>query len=234
MKREVIADKGIWTAKKRYILNAHDVEGVRYKEPQLKIMGIEAVKSSTPAPCRQKIKDALKIIMSGDEKQLNTFIQEFREEFMKLPPEEIAYPRSVNGIDKYTNKTEGELKLDLMTGKLMPGVKKMFALKSPIHTKGAILYNHLITINKLVNKYELIQEGDKIKFLHMKEPNIYQSSSISFMTKLPKELDLESFIDKDLQFTKSFIDPLKFITTKILWKIDDSYGTQGTLEDFFN
>jgi hypothetical protein len=92
----------------------------------------------------------------------------------------------------------------------------------------------LITINKLVNKYELIQEGDKIKFLHMKEPNIYQSSSISFMTKLPKELDLESFIDKDLQFTKSFIDPLKFITTKILWKIDDSYGTQGTLEDFFN
>ena len=233
MKREVIADKGIWTAKKRYILNAHDVEGVRYKEPQLKIMGIEAVKSSTPAPCRQKIKDALKIIMSGDEKQLNTFIQEFREEFMKLPVEEIAYPRSVNGIDKYTNKTEGELKLDLMTGKLMPGVKKMFALKSPIHTKGAILYNHLITINKLVNKYELIQEGDKIKFLHMKEPNIYQSSSISFMTKLPKELDLESFIDKDLQFIKSFIDPLKFITTKILWKIDDSYGTQGTLEDFF-
>ena len=215
MKREVIANKGIWTAKKRYILNAYDVEGVRYKEPQLKIMGIEAVKSSTPAPCRQKIKDALKIIMSGNEKMLNTFIQEFREEFMKLPPEDIAYPRSVNGIKKFTSSNG------------------LFAKGAPIHCKGAILYNHLINKNNLSNKYELIQEGDKIKFLHLKEPNVYISTAISFMTKLPKELDFEFLIDKDLQFTKSFVDPLKFITTKILWKIDDSYGTQGTLEDFF-
>ena len=215
MKREVIADKGIWTAKKRYILNAHDVEGVRYKEPQLKIMGIEAVKSSTPAPCRQKIKDALKIIMSGDEKMLNTFIQEFREEFMKLPLEEIAYPRSVNGIKKFTSSNG------------------LFAKGAPIHCKGAILYNHLINKNNLSNKYELIQEGDKIKFLHLKEPNVYISTAISFMTKLPKELDFESIIDYDVQFTKSFVEPLKFITTKILWNIDDSYGTQGTLEDFF-
>ena len=215
MKREVIADKGIWTAKKRYILNAHDVEGVRYKEPQLKIMGIEAVKSSTPAPCRQKIKDALKIIMSGDEKMLNTFIQEFREEFMKLPPEEIAYPRSVNGVEKFTSDSG------------------LFAKGAPIHCKGAILYNHLLHKHNLDKKYELIQEGDKIKFLHLKEPNLYTSTAISFMTKLPKELDFKSIIDYDAQFTKSFVDPLKFITTKILWKIDDSYGTQGTLEDFF-
>ena len=215
MKREVIADKGIWTAKKRYILNAYDVEGVRYKEPQLKIMGIEAVKSSTPAPCRQKIKDALKIIMSGDEKMLNTFIQEFREEFMKLPVEDIAYPRSVNGIKKFTSDSG------------------LFAKGAPIHCKGAILYNHLIRKHKLSNKYEFIQEGDKIKFLHLKEPNLYTSTAISFMTKLPKELDFKSIIDYDVQFTKSFVDPLKFITTKILWKIDDSYGTQGTLEDFF-
>ena len=215
MKREVIADKGIWTAKKRYILNAHDVEGVRYKEPQLKIMGIEAVKSSTPAPCRQKIKDALKIIMSGDEKMLNTFIQEFREEFMKLPPEEIAYPRSVNGVEKFTSDSG------------------LFAKGAPIHCKGAILYNHLLHKHNLDKKYELIQDGDKIKFLHLKEPNLYQSTAISFMTKLPKELDFTSIIDYDVQFTKSFVEPLKFITTKILWKIDDSYGQQGTLEDFF-
>jgi DNA polymerase elongation subunit (family B) len=216
MKREVIANKGIWTAKKRYILNAYDVEGVRYKEPQLKIMGIEAVKSSTPAPCRQKIKDALKIIMSGNEKELNAFIQEFREEFMELPLEEIAYPRSVNGIKKFTSSNG------------------LFAKGAPIHCKGAILYNHLINKNNLSNKYELIQEGDKIKFLHLKEPNVYISTAISFMTKLPKELDFTSIIDYDVQFTKSFVDPLKFITTKIKWHIDDSYGTQGTLEDFFN
>ena len=215
MKREVIADKGIWTAKKRYILNAWDVEGVRYKEPQLKIMGIEAVKSSTPAPCRQKIKDALKIIMNGDEKMLNTFIQEFREEFMNLPPEDIAYPRSVNGLSKFSS------------------TNTLFAKGAPIHCKGGILYNHLVKKNKLSHKYPYIQEGDKIKFLHLKLPNIYQSSAISFITDLPKELDFHSKVDYTLQFEKSFIEPLKFITEKILWRIDQSYGTQGTLEDFF-
>ena len=87
--------------------------------------------------------------------------------------------------------------------------------------------------NKLTNKYPLIQEGDKIKFLHMKQPNIYTSSAFSFLTFMPKELDIMDRIDYDEQFTKSFVEPLRFITEKILWKIDDSYGEQGTLEDFF-
>ncbi len=215
MSREIIADKGIWTAKKRYILNSWDIEGVRYKTPQLKIMGIEAVKSSTPAVCRQKIKDALNIIMTGDEKELNNFIQEFRDEFMKLPPEDIAYPRSVNGLKKFSSSNG------------------MFAKGAPIHCKGAILYNHLVKKHKLSNKYPLIQEGDKIKFLHMKQPNVYTASAFSFLTFMPKELDILDRIDYDEQYRKSFVEPLRFITEKIQWKIDDSYGTQGTLEDFF-
>jgi len=234
MKREVIADKGIWTAKKRYILNAHDVEGVRYKEPQLKIMGIEAVKSSTPAPCRQKIKDALQIIMSGDEKMLNSFVKEFRDDFMKLPPEEIAYPRSVNGISKYTDNSSGhDVAINLLDMKQQIVKYNLFKSRSPIHVRGAILYNHLVEKYKLNNKLVYIQEGDKIKFLHMKQPNVYQSSSISFMTELPKGLGLQEMVDYELQFEKSFVEPLKFITDKVLWRIDDSYGQQGTLEDFF-
>ena len=213
MKREVIADKGIWTAKKRYILNAHDIEGVRYKEPTLKIMGIEAVKSSTPAPCREKIKEALKIMMSGDEKELNKFIQNFREEFLTLPPEDIAYPRSVNGLNKWSE------------------THTLFKKGAPIHVKGGILYNHLVKKNKLTRYYPLIQEGDKIKFLYLKLPNIYQSSSISFITTLPKQLDFK--VDYELQFEKSFIEPLNFIIEKIGWFVDRTYGTQGTLEDFF-
>ena len=215
MSREVIADKGIWTAKKRYILNVHDSEGVRYKIPQLKIMGIEAVKSSTPHVCREKIKNALNIIMTSDEKELNDFIQDFRNEFMSLPPEDIAYPRSVNGLKKFSSSNG------------------MFAKGAPIHCKGAILYNHLVRKHKLSNKYPLIQEGDKIKFLHMKQPNIYTSSAFSFVTFMPKELDIMDRIDYDVQFTKSFVEPLRFITEKIRWRIDDSYGTQGTLDDFF-
>ena len=214
MKREVIANKGLWTAKKRYILNAYDVEGVRYKEPQLKIMGLEAVKSSTPAPCREKIKEALKIIMSGDEKMLNTFIQDFRKEFMNMAPEQIAYPRSVNGLSKWTDSSN------------------LFAKGAPIHVKGAILYNHLIKRHKLGNKYPNIMEGDKIKFLHLKTPNVYQSTAITFSTRLPKELDFYSIIDYDVQYEKSFVEPLKFITDKILWNIDKSYGAQGNLMDF--
>ena len=215
MGREAIADKGIWTAKKRYILNLHDMEGVRFKEPTLKIMGIEAVKSSTPAPCRAKIKEALKIIMSGDEKMLNTVIQEFREEFMTLPPEDIAYPRSCNGIDKFR------------------GESSLFARGAPIHVKGAILYNWLLEKEKLHGKYIKIQNGDKCRFVHMKQPNIYQSSAFSFMTEIPKELDISDHIDYDTQFDKSFVEPLRFICEKINWLIDDTYGLQGTLEDFF-
>ena len=214
MKREVIADKAIWTAKKRYILNAWDIEGVRYKEPNLKMMGIEAVKSSTPAPCRQKIKEALKIIMSGDEKMLNTFIQDFRKEFMSLSPEEIAYPRSVNGLRKWTDTAN------------------LFKKGAPIHVKGAILYNHLVRKNKLDKKYVYILEGDKIKFLHLRLPNKYQSTAITFITKLPRELDFHSVIDYDCQYMKSFVEPLKFITDKILWNIDKSFGAQGNLLDF--
>jgi DNA polymerase elongation subunit (family B) len=215
MAREAIADKGIWTAKKRYILNVHDMEGVRFKEPTLKIMGIEAVKSSTPAPCREKIKEALKIIMSDDEKMLNSFIRDFREEFMKLPPEDIAYPRSCNGVEKFR------------------GESKLFAKGAPIHVKGAILYNHLLKKDRLDNKYPFIQEGDKIRFLHLRQPNLYQSSAFSFMTEVPKELDIYDKIDYDEQFEKSFVEPLKVITEKINWLIDSSYGVQGTLEDFF-
>ena len=178
-------------------------------------MGIEAVKSSTPAPCRDKIKDALKIIINGNEKGLNNFIQEFREEFMTLSPEEIAFPRSCNGVQKFT------------------GESSLYKSGAPMHVKGAILYNYLLKKNKLDNKYPFIQEGDKIKFINLKQPNLYQCSAISFMTQLPKELDLHKSVDYDVQFEKSFIEPLNFILQKINWLVDRSYGTQGTLEDFF-
>jgi len=214
MSREVIADKGIWTAKKRYILNVWDNEGVRYQEPKLKIMGIEAVKSSTPEPCRNKIKEGLKIIMSGDEKMLNKFIRDFREEFMNMPAEMIAYPRSVNGLTKWSDPSS------------------LFAKGAPIHCKGAILYNHLLKQKKLVNKYPYIQEGDKIKFLHLRIPNAHQSSSISFITKMPDEFGLQSMIDYEQQFEKSFVEPLNFIVSKLKWTVDRTYGQQGNLMDF--
>jgi DNA polymerase elongation subunit (family B) len=229
MAREAIASTGIWTAKKRYILNVWDMEGVRFKEPYLKIMGIEAVKSSTPAPCREKIKQALKIIINGDEKELNAFIKDFREEFMNLPPEDIAYPRSCNGVEKYTATSKSTM--DLISGETVE--YGFFKKGAPIHTKGAILMNYLVEKNNLSAKYPFIQEGDKVKFIALKEPNKYQSSALSFMTSFPTEFGMEELIDRPQQFEKSFIEPLRFITDKIHWGIDGGDGRQGTLEDFF-
>jgi len=212
MGREAIADKGIWTAKKRYILNLYDMEGVRFKEPKLKIMGLESVKSSTPAPCREKLKEAIRIIMGGDEEMLNTFIQDFREEFMTLPPEDIAYPRSCNGLKKFR------------------GTDRLFALGAPKHVKGAILYNHLVDENKLGNKYVSIQEGDKVKFVNLKD-NIYQASAFSFMTKIPPELEILPMVDYTSQYEDSFLAPLRVITDKMNWILKND--EVGTLEEFF-
>ena len=215
MAREVIADKGIWTAKKRYILNVHDSEGVRFKEPELKVMGIESVKSSTPHACRERIKASLKVIVTEDEKSVNQFIQEFRKEFMNLPVESMAFPRSVNGIRKWGDKSS------------------IFKKGTPMHIKGALIYNYLLKKHKLTNKYPLIMDGEKLKYVLLKTPNIVQSNVIAFLGELPKEFGLHDQIDFDRQFSKSFVDPIELIMECIDWQVDRSYGTQRTLEALF-
>jgi len=202
MKRETIADKGIWTAKKRYILNAWDIEGVRFSEPKLKIMGIEAVKSSTPAPCRQKIKDALKVIMTKTNDDLIQFIEQFREEFKNMKPEEISFPRGVNNLGKFSHPTT------------------IYGKATPIHVRGALLYNYYIRKRELANKYPLIQEGEKIRFLYLKVPNKINENVISFIQEFPSELGLDKYVDYDLQFTKSFLEPLSTIINTIGWKTE--------------
>jgi len=211
MKREVIADKGIWTAKKRYILNVWDSEGVRYAEPKLKIMGIEAVKSSTPMACREKIKEALKVVMSGSESEFQEFIANFREEFKKLPFEDVAFPRGVSDLTKYVSS------------------KDIYAKGTPIHVRGAILYNHMLKKNNLLKKYETIKDGDKVKFCYMKVPNPVKENVFSILTVLPKELKLEQYIDYDTQFEKAYLEPLKSIVQMIGWTTEQ----QSTLESFF-
>jgi DNA polymerase elongation subunit (family B) len=211
MARENIADRGIWTAKKRYILNVWDSEGVRYEEPKLKMMGIEAVKSSTPAPCRAMIKDALKLMMNGTEDEVIAYIDNCRKEFISLPPEDIAFPRSVSDVVKYKSNST------------------IYSKGTPIHVRGALLYNHYIKENKLTNKYSLIQNGEKIKFCYLKKPNIIHENIISFIQDFPKELNLDKYIDYDLQFEKSFLEPLKIILDSIGWEVEKT----NTLESFF-
>ena len=202
MKRENIADKGIWTAKKRYILNVWDSEGVRYAEPKLKMMGIEAVKSSTPAPCRTKIKEALNIIMTKTEEDVIRFIDNFKEEFFSMPPEDIAFPRSVNGLTKWSDPVT------------------LYKKSCPIHVRGALLYNFQLKKRKLTHKYPLIQEGEKIKFCYLQKPNTVGENVISFISNFPTEINIHKNVDYKLQFEKSFLYPLKIILDAIGWKTE--------------
>lgn len=211
MKRECVAERGIWTAKKRYILSVWDSEGVRYEEPKLKIKGIEAIKSSTPAPCRKMLKDSFNIMMSGTEDDMIQFIDQCREKFKSLSPEQVAFPRSASDVQKYTSSSN------------------IYAPKTPIQVRGALLFNHYIKKNKLTNKYSLIQNGEKVKFIFLKKPNTIHENVISFIQEFPKELDLDKYIDYELQFEKAFLEPLKIILDVIGWSVEKTVS----LESFF-
>ena len=211
MKRECLADKGIWTGKKHYILNVHDNEGVRYTNPRLKVMGIESVKSSTPTSCRDKLKKSFDIIINKDETAIQEFIADFREQFEKEPIENIAFPRSVKGIEKYNGGTN------------------LYAKGTPVHVKATRLYNHYLKEKKLHNKHPFIQEGEKIKFVYLKQPNPIRDSVIAMMEGLPEEFGLHDYIDYDKQFEKSFRGPLNEILKVIGW----SPEKKSSLEAFF-
>jgi len=202
MKREALADKGIWTAKKRYIMHVYNNEGVQYAEPDMKVMGLEMIKSSTPAPVREKMKAALQIMMKGQESDIHSFISSFRDEFKKLAAEEISFPRGINGLREYGDKTA------------------IYKKGTPIHVKGALLYNYYLEEKGLSKKYALIQEGEKIKFAYLKSPNPFKDTVISFPGRLPPEFDLQEFIDYDRQFEKTFLDPIKVILDCMNWQTE--------------
>ena len=211
MKREGLSNKGIWTAKKRYILNVYNNEGVQYKEPQMKVMGLEMVKSSTPSAIREKMRLSIKLMINGTEDDIHTFIDEFRKAFKAMPPEEVSFPRGMNGLKEYSDAAT------------------LYKKGTPIHVKGAILYNAKLKQLKLDKKYPLIQEGEKIKFSYLKQPNPMKDMVISYPNRLPPEFGLQEYIDYDLQFEKAFLEPIKVILDQIGWSTEK----RNSLESFF-
>jgi DNA polymerase elongation subunit (family B) len=211
MKREAIADRAIWTAKKRYIMNVHNNEGVQYAEPKIKMVGIEAIKSSTPAICRDAFKKMFKVIMTGDETAMQKQLNEFRIEFCSLTPEEVSFPRGLSNVRKYANKTT------------------IYAKGTPLHARGALLYNRSLKDHGVDKKYPAIQNGERIRYLYLKLPNSLNENVISFPDSLPKELGLHKYVDFNKQFEKAFIDPLVLVLNAIGWSTEP----RASLEDFF-
>lgn len=210
-KREAIADTGIWIAKKRYAVNVYNNEGVQYKEPKLKVMGMEIVRSSTPGPVRIALKEAVRIALTKTQDDLQEYTRNFEEEYKNLPPEEIAFPRGVNGLERYSDTAV------------------IYTKGTPMHVRGALLYNHHLRDKKLTKKYEIIKEGDKIKFLYLKEPNMMGENCVAFIGRIPAEFGLDEFVDYDTMFDKSFLEPLSGILQGIGW----SAKPKATLEDLF-
>jgi DNA polymerase elongation subunit (family B) len=210
MKREVLADKAIWTAKKRYVINVHNSEGVQYAKPKIKVMGLEMVKSSTPAVIRDKLRDSLQVILHGTEKDLHKYVMDFRKEFDKMPVEDIAFPRSCNGLKQYAGSP-------------------IYIKGTPIQVRAALLYNHHLKRLGLDKKYQAIRDGDKIKFVYLRTPNPIQEDVIAFSQQLPKQLELEAYIDYDKQFEKVFLDALQIVIEPLGWKTQE----ETSLEDFF-
>lgn len=213
MKRESLADKGIWTAKKRYVLNVYNNEGVAYATPQLKVTGIEAVKSSTPIGCQHAIKDVLRLMMAGDELEFHRYISEFRAKFRSLPFKEMASPRSVNGLKSFASATT------------------IYKSATPINVKGALYYNHYLKHLDLEDKYEQIYDGDKIKYSYLRTPNPFNGATvIACPDDLPVEFKLQPYLDYDKQFEKAFLGPVRIIAEAIGWNTEK----RSTIEDFFS
>lgn len=213
MKRECIGDTAVWVAKKRYIMNVWNEEGVQYTKPKTKITGIEAVRSSTPAVCRDNIKKALKIILNGDNADLIKFVDQFRSEFEQMPFEDVAFPRGVHSLNQYKSNLG------------------IYRKGTPIHVRGSLVYNDMVKKYNLENIYQPIYEGDKIKFCYMIKPNPSHENVFAVQSMLPKQFKLDQFIDYQTQFEKAFMDPIKNITNVIGWELEKIAHVEAEYED---
>lgn len=209
MNREVIADRGVWTAKKRYLLNVYNKEGIDYAKPKLKVMGIEAVKSSTPASCRDALKSLFEILLNHDEATTQKAIADFREKFHSLQPHEIAFPRGVSNLTKWEDPT------------------LLYKKSTPIHVRGSLLYNQLV--EKYDLQLETIKNGEKIKFVYLKLPNVIKEDVIAFPDYLPPEFGLHKYVDYDKQFDKAFMAVIRPVLTAMGWKEEEEIS----VADFF-
>lgn len=210
-KREKICSSGFWVAPKKYALKVYDNEGVRYKEPDYAITGIEVVRSSTPEMARNALKECVIHVINKDIDALRLIVERTHEQFKTFPAEDIAFPRGVNNLEQYSDDTT------------------IYGRGTPIAVRGALMHNHFVEKLELGNLYQPINEGDKILFLYLQEPNHFKENVISFVDTIPKEFNLDKYVDREMQFEKVFVAPLQGIMKAVGWTLVE----QASLDDFF-
>ncbi len=207
--REVIAQNAIWQAKKRYAMIVNNSEGVAYKTPKLKFMGLEAKKSSTPEHCRKWLQECYRIALESDEKVLQERVLQIKADFDKMSIEDISQPRGVNNMEKFASHAT------------------IYEKGTPIAVKAALLHNHMV--KKLGLALPLIHSGEKILFVQLKKPNPLGDSVIGFNGFFPREFGLEAFVDRETAWQKTFVEPLNNYLSAIGW----SHERKASVMDFF-
>lgn len=212
MKTEAVCTRTFYVAKAKYAQYVYYNEGVYYSEPKLKIVGLDAIRSNIPEIGRRLMKEAYKEIFEHGQEALQKFIKTKKAWFKSLSVEEIAFPRGVNGIEKYSANTP--------TG---------YIKGTPAHVKAAILYNKLLSDLNLGVTYDKIFSGDKMKFVYIREPNPFGEDKIGFMTELPKDFNAHKYVDYDTQFQKAFLGPMENVLEIIGWEAEQ----RNTMDSFF-
>ena len=211
-KREVLANTGIWTGKKRYLLSVYDSEGVRYKTPKIKVTGLQSKSTATPELIRGKLKESFEICLNGTEGAIQQYVSKLKLEFPTFDSASIAFPKGVNGITKYSSK------------------ETLYIKGTPIQVRAAILFNDLLKKHKLDKQYEYIRDGDKIKFLYLKIPNKLRENVIGFPSILPTEFGLDHLVDYKLMFEKTYLKPIENVLQVIGW----TSAPVARLDDLFD
>lgn len=199
MDREVIADVMISTGKKRYTARILDNEGVRLTTPKKKIVGLEIKRSSTPGDVRKTLDGVLDLLFEGDNNKLIDYIEAYRKTHTTNSIDSISIPSGVSDIDKYDQITKSV----------------------PMHVRASKVMNDLIKRMNKESDYPLVVNGDKVKYVFLKEPNIIKSDVIAFKDpRMLEEFKLMKYIDYNRLFERTFINPVETLTNAIGWKLD--------------
>jgi DNA polymerase elongation subunit (family B) len=218
IKGESVARKGLWLAKKRYVLDkVYDLEK---NGPTSKMVfkGLDVVRSSFPKAFREFMKNMFNDVLAGATKEkIDNDILTFKNSMPSMNYIDIAKNTSANNISTFSIDNNYTPKKG-----------------TPAHIKAALSYNKLLKYYKIENKYEKIFDGEKIKFVYLKR-NPLRVDSMAFRGyQDPSEILslIEEYIDYDSIFDKELKNKLEHVYDSLKWGMLPTDINQNASEFF--
>jgi len=218
IKQEVIAKSGLFVTKKRYGLKIINDNGKKVNK--LMVKGLDTVRSSFPVAMREMLSKVLEdILMDVPKEKLDEFILNFKNSMKLKEFDKIAIPTSVKGIRKYRSK-EGS-------------IFKRYKLGTPIHVKSSLSYNDFLKFKKITKRYKPISNGDKIKWVYLKQ-NPLGLSTIAYKGH-EDPIEILNFIREYIDYNKIYKQALhkKIMMLYGALRWDEPTDASKTIERFF-